>query len=1043
MPLQLPCITHLKLYHELTTGYGCGECDNTHAEAHVVEQHLDNAHGIKRLPKSASVALCSYYSAYHAAKLGEASSSRIDSPSKNSEDAGVPTSNTVDTEPLDAKVTQHDSRRFSAPPVTVVGRPCTLCKAYIMTNFPKAVIGHYLAKHSIVIRRNPLFYIGKNRPHDHSGIDSYKSTITKALDDLEITAEMEPFGQREGMEENKIDMIGDQTGSNSPAPPKAGALRGLQSVTQTAASTSYEDLMQTFLECIPVEHASQFHPVAHAYRTIHHGQQIYRAAKQLDLSGGLRLEHHVFAKQENGIWHCQIPCCGAVFLNMFSIDLHLFAHGEQTLSGSFCGEESCRRFDARASHLDEEHGGSAASFEAVRPRRVGEGLQKILARYGAAATIMEAGSEPSIIYGPRYLKPLTPHEIETNFLKFTGTVDDATFEQYCRTPSDGRRFCKYVTFTGKEPAINHPYHIPVVTVETIMGAQYMHLRVARRYVAWIRSEIARHNLTDFLSLQAYLRSDVYLDDTCRQAPEDSTSDSLPAGGDYVPREVLSFDEDPLYRDEERSLLGKAQLSCPWAGCEKRMKKHEHTRGYLSQHFINAHLGGFWHCHESSCEFVVYTSAEHLERHRRYCHIGPEFQCGHLDCNQVRVHDVQSSAHLNDFKLQKHHEWVFNKWLADGIPKLQDSQPDSHGGGMSALIASFSGEIDAFFSSRQRQYRSTMNRAVLTARGISLDQCDVQGMGLCQRFHHARQWYRCPAKTMLDLDTSTLIYVESHTEFTFALCCDFCATILSRLPRPKAQIPSVHHFFARKSLRHRPRFGAGANINDYQTFISHIREKRRWIPPTIAIFKQAIQHDPKQVFIVDFETTIPWGMRSVPLEVTVRTADGSIVVSCGINEPGITNSEFEDSIGVKQGPLFQQPERALRHLRRFRGARDIGVPPRCLSSKEIFQLLQEAGFGPQSYWIEYSFGNFDRKAMSLLLLQAGADPECHLPISRKCWTVIPDIMRSLPGLQRFTLQHLGRIMCPDNPHLQSLHSSASDTHVLLSVVTKFLVSSAGI
>ncbi|KAF2222134.1 hypothetical protein BDZ85DRAFT_250978 [Elsinoe ampelina] len=725
------------------------------------------------------------------------------------------------------------------PPMPHGGRFCTLCTDFVVQHCPRAIIQHYLDRHTIVIRRDPLFFLGLAPPN--------KQAVNEA-NELKFKTTSEDLGTAET---------------------SVLELRDVESDVPYQGEVPDEDLKNKIM------------------------RQNYRGGSKSTSSN-----YHVFATLLDQVWCCQVPCCGAVF--------------SKTLTGLICGEQSCKTHGDLVSslsredfirHAQEKHRSTTASLKAARPTK----------------------------------GPPSEDQLSKEWTSFTGTVDDATFQMYCRIPHDGNRFARYVTFSGRIPAIHNPYHIPIVAVETILSDTFMHIVSARKYVAWIRHKLAQHGLIDFRSLQAFLGADVDWDSTYCEASED-----------------LYPEEDVTCIDPRNLDLTRSQWTCPWPNCKRQVEEYSHSRDVMSRHFINVHLGGFWFCYEPGCEYVTYTTLERLEKHRLYCHVGPEFQCGHLQCTEIQLDYVSSRGFRSDYRLQKHHEWIFSLWLRDGNGPYGDHLSHRTPSLTTSYLLPLDSEgSDTFFNTKQRDYRLRTNHMILAAQGVTLQQCDIQGIGWCQGFFHDQQWHRCPASAMLDIDTSTLIFVESHVAFTFAMSCDFCIHMLSRLPRPTARPPSIHHFITTESRQHRPRLGIGADVNDHQSFIRHIRQRPLELPGAAANFKRAIWRNPKQVFIVDFETTLPWGMLSVPLEVTIRTADGHIVVSCLINENGVTNQTFEEAIGVKQGMIYQQAERALRHLRRFRGARDAGVPRGCKSAREIVDILLAAGFGPQSFWVEYS------------------------------------------------------------------------------------------
>jgi hypothetical protein len=153
--------------------------------------------------------------------------------------------------------------------------------------------------------------------------------------------------------------------------------------------------------------------------------------------------------------------------------------------------------------------------------------------------------------------------------------------------------------------------------------------------------------------------------------------------------------------------------------------------------------------------------------------------------------------------------------------------------------------------------------------------------------------------------------------------------------------------------------------------------------------------PQKIFIVDSET-VRRSKKNLPLcptEVTVRDGQGRIIVSCVINDKGVTNAEFE----ARLRKLGYSDPKSFQGVRRIRGPPENKLPPNAKTSKEVVHILIEAGLQPDCLWVEYSTSFFDWKCMRVLIEQAGEPVESILPPTPNCWTVIQDCARCLPGM----------------------------------------------
>ncbi|KIX06713.1 uncharacterized protein Z518_04689 [Rhinocladiella mackenziei CBS 650.93] len=128
-----------------------------------------------------------------------------------------------------------------------------------------------------------------------------------------------------------------------------------------------------------------------------------------------------------------------------------------------------------------------------------------------------------------------------------------------------------------------------------------------------------------------------------------------------------------------------------------------------------------------------------------------------------------------------------------------------------------------------------------------------------------------------------------------------------------------------------------------------------------LYKEVKNLSTHKIFIVDFETA--------------RRSEKKF--TCPINEQDVTNAQFDAR-------------------RRIRGPPESQFPHGVKTSKQIIPTLIDAGLSPNSIWVEYSTTSFDRKCMEVLIKDAGMPIDSILPPRVRCWTVILDFMRFLPG-----------------------------------------------
>ncbi|TKX18764.1 putative nucleic acid binding protein 28 [Elsinoe australis] len=350
---------------------------------------------------------------------------------------------------------------------------------------------------------------------------------------------------------------------------------------------------------------------------------------------------------------------------------------------------------------------------------------------------------------------------------------------------------------------------------------------------------------------------------------------------------------------------------------------------------------------------------------------------------------------------------------------------------------FKDKSSGYLDDRRRSYRIAKNHKVLQRYGISLTRITTLGnTAVCRGFRYKNEDFECLDSISLSMGTAALILVSSQYEFTFSPRCDYCIHVLSQMSRPLAAIPNPEMFgYIRTGLKKvtRERTGAGSTVDDHESFKSLMSTSQPPLPVKAARVKHALVSNPEHVFFVDFETSLPFGgIPSVPLEVTVRNGKGRIIISCKINEQGVKNVDFETCLGFSSST----PSHIISHVRKFRGPRGNTTPVNARSAREIIDHLKAQGMSANAFWIEYSANSFDRRAMEMLAKQAGIDPASFLPVADNSWDIIYDFRRWLPGLARYRLGDLGRLMIPNNISLQSLHTSIADTDVLYNMVDQW-------
>ncbi|KAI1612280.1 hypothetical protein EDD36DRAFT_281556 [Exophiala viscosa] len=333
----------------------------------------------------------------------------------------------------------------------------------------------------------------------------------------------------------------------------------------------------------------------------------------------------------------------------------------------------------------------------------------------------------------------------------------------------------------------------------------------------------------------------------------------------------------------------------------------------------------------------------------------------------------------------------------------------------------------FFTFERRSQQLKKN---LTFLGVQKADLDVRHTKTCSGFSIDGRHFDCVDSINLRLHTAMVIFVPSLLLFTVAPRCNYCIHVMSQLSPPHAALPLPFLFGSRRdtaSKGKRKRVGIGRSVNDQSSFLRVVQEYGLRLPPMAKLYKELKTMFPRKIFIIDFETMrrTKKGQPLVLLEVTVRDGDNNIILSCPVNEEGVTNAQFEEDMR-KAG--FDAA--IIRSARKIRGSPGQQFPTDAKTAAQIVRKLLDAGLNPDSLWVEYSTRFFDYHCMEQFIETARImSVDQILPRRNKVWLVCPDFMRVFPGLSSYKFGRVVRLMNPANEYLKSLHFSASDTAVL--------------
>lgn len=989
--------SHLERQHRVDSGFGCEQCGFTDATQDLVRSHLLQTHGRRETPRRAALALAHYYR-------------------KRYQETDISTRNI----PLSSFWT-----RGAKPRLESDDHHCHECGDVISPYTKAGMIQHLRQYHHIIVDLNFTSissrysrYEFQNNGYEEPGhsIDENENGIEskdEALDEDLHGDEEEESGEpscNEHHEEEGLDKGTTETHTE------------VVPLSRPMSDRDSEYRRETFMSCIEETHLELVEDVFKMYETRLLAGSTYRVNQNLPPDTKLDPKKIVYAVLIYGYWRCEVPQCGATFDQIFAIDMHLQAHGEVVLTKWCCGDASCytgteRIFDDYASfvsHITTEHMDSTYSFAAGRrvPKRdvlVTRLLGQLKFIQDNKKTLKHSGKDIKPLATADVTEMLEDEQLEeekhcadddlenddldqemrawAKFAKFFGVDEDPELDE----DSEIGHYCGGFVPLSKGPKSILPRVLPpYYWVETLTGRLLMHEKDARKFIKSNRRLCSLLGTND----PNALRRALFL--PCQNV---STRGELQNND----REAHNQQPTQLYADDEsqdNNQYFKDVFGCPWPDCEHTTMSKYNT----SIHFLTVHLKCDWRCPEEGCEYCGYLQPSNLERHRMSCHIGSSLQCGHQSCNEVLVSDrFTSRGHLNYVSLRNHFEAHFNQNLQGS--RIQSSSLDS--GLLSDVrlptkelpldieyMEKFGGRSISYLNPDRRSYRRTENHRFLAGHQIRPEDIEVRGSVTCTGFWYRDRYFSCTDSVPLKLDTATLIFVPSRLMFTVAPTCDYCIHVMSLISRSVAGLPLPFHFGAKLGQNSRKRIGIGSFINNHASFEQIMKEKPLRIPPFAIKYKEFQKSSPTRIFIVDFETV----RRTQPelplrlLELTIRDGKGRIVVSCVINDSGVTNLQFEARL-KRSG---YSSAISLDGTRRIRGPPENVLPRNAKTPKEIIQIVLQAGLNPDSLWVEYSTAYFDRQCMEVLIRDAGMSVESILPPRENCWTVIREFMLCLPG-----------------------------------------------
>ncbi|KAI1608507.1 hypothetical protein EDD36DRAFT_101425 [Exophiala viscosa] len=1070
---------HIQKQHKVTEGFGCRHCGFKHSSREVTQSHISVEHQEQENPPAAASALAHYYRR----RYKERNAHLLNIPDAAFWQRGAKGGKRACSEEgrcpeCDVNITPYNKtniiRHLRQNHCIVIDIDSTrLLQRH--SNREIADIPADVYPTSVHAEDVDLSDIDE---HEDAGIidDGHFDNEVMDWDQIQVD---QPLGTNK--ESGESAPLNGTATLDTPAP--------CPILSPKAQSTYTRD---TFLSCLKEGSILNIKNALGMNETRTFNGRQYRVRRDAPINSILDSKEIVCALLTNSGWHCQVPQCGASIDEIFAIDLHLDAHGGINLTEWYCGDLSCedgseKVFNNREDfnfHITTDHQGSSYSFTALRrvPKtevlvaRLAKQLRlehtttqpsasedehieaTAIARKETSTTIRqdtmdkdasdESDDEDALVkqedHAWAQLRRFFNAGVASRSEAESGSEDDNALSE----DREFRRHCndRYVCLSDKpKQGLVPVIHPPNYLVETLTSIQCMTKEDAKDYLITYCKFCRLLGTNDpnavrrALGLPSHERREA--EDACQR--QDSPSQGRGRSG-VIQGHGHSHVSQPTTR---------YHISCPWPGCEyvvhirsftTRSRDHGSARYSISVHVLAHHLSCVWQCPEEDCAYCVYRLPWRLERHRLNCHVGSPLQCGHQNCNKVLVDQpLLSRGHTVYWTLQSHHEFHFNQHLrslqkqvstAKAETSTEDQNAQRHLPSTTKYLEQFRGKSSLYLTGPRQSYRRSCNHQILAQHHIEPEDISIQGSMACTGFWYWNRHYPCADSVSLHLGTTMLIFVPSLLLFTVAPTCDFCVHAMSLISRYIASLPLPLHF-GLKLAEGRQRIGIGSSISDHSSFLRVVQAQRLLIPPMAERYRWMREFCPEKIFIVDFES-VRRSERGLPLrlvEITVRNGNNDVIVSCIINNSGTTNEAYEEELKTSgyTDPL------SFHSARRIRGSPAERFPSNAKTPKEIIDILRRAGLSPHCLWVEYSMMLFDRKCMETLIKEAGLSADGILPPHERCWTVVQDFARSLPGLASYQLGRVLKLINPGNPHLHNLHRSESDTAVLHDLLERWL------
>jgi hypothetical protein len=874
-------------------------------------------------------------------------------------------------------------------------------------------------KHTIIV---DLDFTRVCRSHAVDGLPTDIDSLVGSDNESEIADpdEQEDFdrffdeddkdGKGKGMWEDSRESIDEQHEGLVPSADLKGTPKATLS-SKPMRNNDAERLQSTFIGCIRDESVKHFEETFDVYETRTFADKIYRVNRKIPPETKLDRNDIVSAVLTDAKWNCKVPQCGAVLDETFAIDVHLQAHNAVYLTKWYCGDVSCytgieRIFDDRGSfhsHVVSEHMSSSYSVAAGRrvPKRevfvtsLLKHLRLIRISTERSKDQDKTTKEPKNFVidqeqekpqsEPKDYSPSQAVEQEyrawSKFALQSGMIEDPVSDDeipFLELLSD--RLILYL------PKVSEDAHRQVYLVQTLAFCVKMYAENAWTFIKLYHKLCSQCETNDESVLRRALGLPHY--DVVQNPGQPKPKDQIL----WWPGQDGTQDGNcsPVY-----------VWGCPWPTCR-------HTTAWeycLVVHFLSTHLNCRWTCPEKGCEHCCYRNPHQLEQHRMNCHIGSPLQCGHQDCSGIFVKDSwRSRGYMNYDILRAHFERYFNRNLDHCRSEASDSglglnkpsreyMPQKDLPTKAVYLEKYAKGSASYLNKSRRMYRRKQNLTILTRYKVRHDNIKVRGSKVCTGFSYDDRHFECVDSVSLSLDTAMLICVPSRLLFTVAPTCDYCIHLMSLISRDLATPPQPFCFTPKDGKHAHKRIGIGASINDHISFRQMIEKGRLPIPPMAKKYAELKQLCHEKIFIVDFETVrrSARNLPLIPIEITARDGKGKIIISCLINDEGVTNAQFMTRLETSG-----YDRNSILAVRKFRGRFRDDLPPNAKTPKEIMNTLLQAGLSPDCLWVEYSAMHFDRRCMEILIREAGMSVDSILPCLADCWTVYQDFVRTLPG-----------------------------------------------